>query len=336
MKTITKIIYPVLVALGVACFALSATAQGLKPPPDGGYANRNTAEGTDALFSLTTGAENTAIGWRALWKNNTGMNNTAIGRATLAANTSGRENTAVGEDALLSNNSDTANDNTAIGAAALISNTTGAANTAVGEIALFTNIAGSFNTAIGPAAGDQITGDWNIDIANGGVAGEGNTIRIGDFHQTATYITGIFFATTGSTTTLPVIVDENGQLGTTASSERFKTAIKPMDNSSEVILGLKPVTFHYKNDTTGTPQFGLVAEDVAKVNPDLVVRGKDGKIFTVRYDAVNAMLLNEFLKAHHQIEEQQKEIEALRALIQKVSDKVGMTKPAPQMVLNNQ
>jgi uncharacterized coiled-coil protein SlyX len=226
-------------------------------------------------------------------------------------------------------------------------------------------------------------GDNNIDLGSVGVAVEANTIRIGAevavtdvfgvAHpaHTATFIAGIYGETTGSATTLPVIVDLNGNLGTTASSERFKTAIKPMDRTSEAILALKPVTFHYKNDSKGIPQFGLLAEEVAKVNPDLVVRDAKGQIYTVRYDAVNAMLLNEFLKEHRKVQEQDATIAQLKssgskqeatiaelkstvaqqqtgmenltatmkqqaAQIQKVSAQVEVSKPAPQTVLNNQ
>jgi Chaperone of endosialidase len=148
----------------------------------------------------------------------------------------------------------------------------------------------------------------------------------------------------------PVYINSNGQLGTQppASSRRFKEAIKPMDKSSEAILGLKPVTFHYKSDAQNTPQFGLIAEEVAKVNPDLVVRDDNGEIYTVRYEAVNAMLLNEFLKEHQRavadhrkveeqgalIARQQKQIEALTATVQKVSDQIALSKPAPQLVAN--
>jgi hypothetical protein len=133
-----------------------------------------------------------------------------------------------------------------------------------------------------------------------------------------------------------VVVDENGQLGTVASSARFKKNIKPLDKTSEAILALKPVSFQYRSDSKGTPQFGLIAEEVAKVNSDLVVRNRDGEIYSVRYDQVNAMLLNEFLKARHQIDAQQKQIEALTAGLQKVSAQLEMSKPAPQTVLNNQ
>ena len=136
---------------------------------------------------------------------------------------------------------------------------------------------------------------------------------------------------------IAVKISANGQLGTPPSSVRYNDEIKPMDKTSEVILALKPVTFRYKKelDPKGVPQFGLVAEEVEKVNPDLITRDRDGKPYTVRYEEVNAMLLNEFLKAHRRIEEQQKEIETLRQLIQKVSDKVEMTKPAPQVARND-
>jgi Chaperone of endosialidase len=138
-----------------------------------------------------------------------------------------------------------------------------------------------------------------------------------------------------------VVIDSAGQLGTVSSSRRFKSEIKPMDQTSEAILGLNPVTFHYKSDNTGTPQFGLIAEEVAKLNPDLVVRDDNGEIYTVRYEAVNAMLINEFLKAHRKLDQQQamidrqqKQIEALTATVQKVSDQIALRKPAPQLVAN--
>ena len=197
--------------------------------------------------------------------------------------------------------------------------------------------AGSDNIALGYLAGQNIDGNDNIDIGNAGVAGESDTTRIGGT-QTRTFIAGINNATV---TGVPVLVDANGQLGVAASSGRFKKEIKPMDKASEAILALKPVTFHYKTDGTNTPQFGLIAEDVAAVNPDLIVRDKDGEIYTVRYDAVNAMLLNEFLKEHHKNEEQeltitrlQKQIEALTAGLQQVSARLDASDDAPQVVNN--
>jgi hypothetical protein len=189
----------------------------------------------------------------------------------------------------------------------------------------------------------HMAGNNNIYIGNQGMNSEEGQIRIGTGGlQTRTYIAGIRnAAVTGS----PVVIGMDGKLGVTMSSAQFKEAIKPMDKASEAILELKPVTFHYKKevDPDGIPQFGLVAEQVEKVNPDLVVRDDEGKVSTVRYEAVNAMLLNEFLKEHRTVQEQQKEIDTLkgelkeqRALIQKVNDKVELDKPAPQTVLNNQ
>ena len=185
----------------------------------------------------------------------------------------------------------------------LFSNTSGNSNTAYGAFALNGNT-GSANIALGFRAGGNLTtGNFNIDIGNPGVAGESNTIRIGgQGTQTSTFIAGIFGANVAGST---VVVNSNGQLGVSASSQRFKKAIEPMDKASEAILALKPVTFQYKTDTTNTPQFGLIAEQVAEVNPDLVVRDQKGEIYTVRYDAVNAMLLNEFLKEHRAFVEEQ-------------------------------
>jgi len=197
---------------------------------------------------------------------------------------------------------------------------------------------------LGASAGVNTTGNNNIDIGNGGSAGESDTIRIGTTAtQTNAFIAGISGVTVAGG--VGVIIDTTGHLGTVVSSERFKDEIKPMDKASEAILALKPVTFRYKHelDPDGIPQFGLVAEQVEKVNPDLVVRDADGKINTVRYEAVNAMLLNEFLKEHRKVEEQQKEIAALAAqlkgqaaLIRKVSDRLELSKAAPQPVADNQ
>src|SRR5947208_1661053 len=275
-----------LIPLTVACFALSPTAQAVDPPPDGGYPGDNTAEGTDALFSLTGGTENTALG----------------------------------------------------------------------ADALYYNAGGTGNIALGALAGTNLrTGNRNIDIGNAGVTDESNTIRIGNVaNQNATFIAGISGAAVAGG--VGVIIDSSGHLGTVVSSERFKDEIKPMDKASEAILALNPVTFRYKHelDPDGIPQFGLVAEQVAKLDPDLVARDDHGKPYTVRYEAVNAMLLNEFLKEHRKVGEQeativqlkkdfqatathqQQQIEALTAGLQKVSAQVGMRKPAPQVVNNNQ
>jgi hypothetical protein len=229
--------------------------------------------------------------------------------------------------------------------AALGSNTTGFANTAIGVSALL-NATGNYNVALGNSAGEFLsTGDNNIDIGYNvlGVKGESNTIRIGNTDITATYIGGI----SGQIVVgdAAVFVDSNGKLGTMTASTRFSDDIKPIDKASEAILTLKPVTFRYKQeiDPKGIRQFGLIAEEVEKVNPDLVGRDEKGKVYSVRYDAVNAMLLNEFLKEHGKVEKlettvarQQKQIETLTAGLQKVSAQIEASKPAPQVVNNNQ
>ena len=190
---------------------------------------------------------------------------------------------------------------------------------------------------MGASAGTNLrTGNKNIDIGNAGVTDESNTIRIGNVaNQSATFIAGISGATVAGG--VGVIIDTNGHLGTVVSSERFKDAIKPMDKASEVILALKPVTFHYKKelDPEDIPQFGLVAEDVEKLNPDLVARDADGKAYTVRYEAVNAMLLNEFLKEHRKVEEQQRKLETLASQLDKVSSEVELLK-CTRRVADNQ
>ncbi len=391
-----------LITLLFGCFALAPIARAVMPPPDGGYTGQNTAEGHQALLSLTTGQHNTADGYRTLYRNTVGNDNTAIGFEALFDNIGaggelpvGNHNTAIGSQALHSDPDGDENTavgyqalfnqkgggfipggfgGTAVGSEALYNNTTGEANTAVGVNALLNNATGSFNIALGFNAGAALTtGDNNIDIGNGGVADEANTIRIGtQGRQVAAFIAGISGATLP--TGVAVVIDSTtGQLGISAtSSARFKSDIKPMDKASEAVLALKPVTFRYKQeiDPKGIRQFGLVAEEVEKVNPALVTRDADGKVYTVRYEAVNAMLLNEFLKEHCKVEqqqrkleqekttiaqlksavakqevtatEQQKEIAALTtnlkeeaAQIQKVSDQLEVNKPAPQMVLNN-
>ena len=373
---------PVLITFTLVCFALSPTAQAVVPAPDGGYANNNTAEGTNALLHLTTGSDNTAIGFNALFSNTRGHDNTANGFYALINNTTGYDNTATGVQALNNNNAGV--NNTATGFAALGNNTTGDNNTATGFSALRFNETGFQNTATGLQAlqnnttgfrntGDDYgalnnntgsnniglgfnaganltTGSNNIDIGNSGAGGESNTIRIGSA-QTRTFIKGISGAVVSGAA---VVVNAGGQLGMAPSSARFKQEIQDMDKASDVLLALRPVSFRYKPeiDPEGVPQFGLVAEEVEKVNPDLVVRDRDGKAYTVRYDAVNAMLLNEFLKEHRKVEnlendfqatvaQQQKEIAALTATvkeqatqIQKVNARLEATKPAPQVVNN--
>jgi len=300
----------------------------------------NTAIGGGALSRNTTGNENTAIGSGAALSNTTGNNNTATGVNALFDNDTGNDNTANGHNALVTSHG---NHNTAIGSAALNNNATGSNNVALGFQALQHNTTGSNNIAVGLNAGLNLTmGNGNIDIGNQGIAGEFATTRVGAV-QTRTFISGIRGVTTGNADAIPVLIDSFGQLGTMSSSHRFKKEIKPMDKASEAILALKPVTFHYKSDDTNTPQFGLIAEEVAEVNPDLVVRDEKGEIYTVRYDAVNAMLLNEFIKEHRKNEEQEatiarleKQLETVTATLQKVSAQFELNKPAPQTVLNNQ
>ena len=315
-------------------------------------ANFNTATGALAL-ATNTGSNNTASGVFALQNNSTGFTNTANGFQALQNNSSGSSNTATGIQALQGNTSGSSN--TASGVFALQNNSTGLTNTATGAQALQSNTTGNGNIALGNRAGFSLTtGNNNIDIGNTGVAADSGTIRIGTFFtHTRTFVHGILgAAVTGSA----VVISSGGQLGVAASSERFKDQIKPMGKASEAVLALRPVTFRYKQeiDPEGTSQFGLVAEEVEKINPALVTRDAQGKVFTVRYEAVNAMLLNEFLKEHRKVEEQdatiarlkqdfhsklaeqENQIKALTSGLQKVNNQLELSKPAPQTVLNNQ
>jgi hypothetical protein len=307
-------------------------------------ANFNLAIGFRVLFMNTTGNHLTGIGAAALRNNTTAGFNTAIGADALRENTIGLNNTAIGASALLNNNGSF---NTAVGCLALLNKTTGGGNTAVGLGALSNITSGENNIAVGASAGEGNAGGGsnNIYIGNGGSL-DSDTIRIGiQGIQTRTFIAGI--SGTAIVSGAAVAVDGNGQLGVALSSRRFKKEIEPMNRASEAILALEPVTFRYNNDKTSTPQFGLIAEDVAKVNPDLVVRDKEGKPYSVRYDQVNAMLLNEFLKEHRKVEQQRKDFEAalaqqqkqvdtLTAGLQKVSAQLELSKHAPQVVTNNQ
>jgi hypothetical protein len=338
---------------------------------------------------LAGGTYNTALGWASLGFNVTGNYNTGVGAATLLNNTAS-ENTATGAGALLSNTTGTSNAaagafalftntegsfNTAIGEQALSNNTTGVGNTGIGATALNSNTTGSFNTASGTQAlHNNTTGGSNIALgylAGNGVTTADNVIAIGTSSganvSNSCFIRNIRGVATAVANAIPVLIDSNGQLGTASSSRRFKKEIKPMDQTSEAILALKPVTFHYKSDNTNRPEFGLIAEQVAEVNPDLVVRDENGEIYTVRYDAVNAMLLNEFLKEHRKMQQQeatiadlrsamaqqrkdfetamaqqQKQLQALTASLkkqaaqlQKVSAQVEVSKRAPQTVVDN-
>ena len=366
----------------LACFGFLPGAQPVVPAPDGGYPGGNTAEGENALLSLTSGTNNTAVGWfslktvatgqyntaigagtlfvntgdlntatgaAALWSNTSGASNTANGFAALFSNTEGRFNTAIGDRALFSNT--TGDSNTANGYRALDSNSTGFSNTAIGLQALARNTTGSGNTTLGSFAGaSQTTGSGNVYIGRsvGGAPGESDRTRIRNIGSTPIVAGGITVMIQGVGGTGDQI------LGYNASSRRYKQDIKPMDNASERLLALKPVIFRAKGDPTHLTHYGLIAEDVAKVNPDLAAYNADGQPETVRYDAVNAMLLNEFLKEHRKNEEQeatiaqlkqdfqsklmrqQKQIEALTAGLQKVSAQLEASKPAPRVVIKNQ
>ena len=307
-------------------------------------AEQNTATGVAALFNHSTGNGNTANGALALFSDTSGQLNTAIGAGALYSNVGGpfpgSFNTAVGATALYNS---TGGDNNAVGAQALQSNSTGNDNIAVGVSSLGANTSGNSNIAFGTFAGlQQTTGSNNIYIGYNlqGSAGEND----------ACYIKSIFNQT--SVSAVPVYINASHKLGTIVSSNRFKEGIKPMDNASQALYALQPVTFRYKKevDPSGTSQLGLVAEDVEKVNSALVVHDNEGKPYSVRYDQVNAMLLNEFIKEHktfveeqRKVEQQQQEIDLLktelkqqRALIEKVNDKVELKAPASQIAVNKQ
>jgi hypothetical protein len=448
---------PLLLIVSLTCLAFLTKTQAVTPSPDGGYAGGNTAEGQNALLSLTTGSYNTAVGLYSLLSNSTGKFNTGLGAGTLLVNT-GDQNTATGAGALLSNStgtenaafgtfclfnnttgsfntatggqallsnttgtentangtfalnintdgsfntaigafalanntgsentavgvnalfSNTAGGNTAVGASALRLNTTGFQNIAVGDNALNSNVEGSFNTALGKStlalntgdgntacgnvalfnntgnnntalgnvAGSNLTtGDNNIDIGYnvGGVAADANTIRVGNTDITATFITGISGATASGGA--QVFVNSNGKLGTSTSSARFKQDIKPMGKGSEAILVLKPVSFRYKKeiDPQSIPQYGLIAEEVEKVNPDLIIRDREGKPQTVRYEQINAMLLNEFLKEHAKVQRLEAALEAVnrrleeqQATIQEVRGKIESNNAAAEVLVSS-
>ncbi len=310
----------------------------------------NTAIGYQALYSNTIGvfgpgSFSTAVGYQALYNNTTSGGNTAIGYQALYRNTTSEGNTAVGELALANNT--TGYRNTAMGDFALGEHSTGSNNTAIGHVALERTTTGSRNTALGENAG------YNVTTANNVIC-IGSEVH-GDNVDNSTWIGSIYGVTTLSGTTAPVVVSDTGQLDTVTSSERFKKDIRTIQDTSEAIMSLRPVSFHYKSDAKNIPQFGLIAEEVAKVNPALVVLDKDGRPYSVRYDAVNTMLLNEFLKEHKTVQElrsvaakQDATITQLKegmetvvarlkeqdAKIQKVSAQVELNKPAPQIVAN--
>ena len=302
-------------------------------------AHRNTATGAGALLSNSTGVKNTANGAFALFSNADGNSNTASGESALFYNTTGFNNTAIGYNALLSNT--TAGDNTAIGTTALFSNTTGEFNIAIGSQALRDNVTGDGNTAIGDSAGFNITGSGNVCIGAGvnGFAGESNITRIRNVYESVA-------------TERAVYVTSDNRIGTLSSSRRYKEQIKSMEKASEAIHSLRPVSFRYKKevDPKRSLSFGLIAEEVGRVSPDLVTPDREGKPETVRYEAINAMLLNEFLKEHKAfleerrkvekleacVSRQQKEIEALAAGLERVSNQLEAKRPSLQIVENSE
>ena len=395
-----------LIPLLIACLALSTGTQAVVPPPDGGYPGSNTAEGTGALQSLTTGVWNTALGFQSLFSdttggsntatglrslfsnvnganntatgvlslagNTTGFNNTAIGWSSLRVNSTGAHNTAVGVNALFNNNQ---NFQTAVGRDALFANTTGAENVAVGFRALAANTTAGFSVAIGFQALDDAVGGQNTavgdnalgalltgarntalgDVAGSNLTNGSNNVYIGAFQlagaaneSNTTRIKNV--GTTPLNTGMFVEVDANGKLGFVTSSRRYKHDIEAMGDDSEALYALKPVTFRYNGDIdpAHVKMFGLIAEDVAQVSPELAVRDAKGEVIAIRSDSINAMLLNEFLKEHRKVEElqatvaqQQKGMEVLTAQlkeqaaqIQKVSAQLETSKPASKVVVN--
>ena len=329
-----------------------------------GDGNFNTGVGGGAL-ALNTADSNTAVGAAALLLNTTGGENTAVGTDALVFNTIAGDNNAVGAFALFNNDSSglgLANFNNAHGRNALQANVDGTQNNAMGDDVMFNVTTGSFNTAVGDDALDFCTtGFSNVaigDEAGTDVVAGSHIICIGadvngggpfaDFDNTC-YIGSIYNEPVSDPgTQLAVYVDQNNVLGFAVSTRRAKHDIQPMDKASEKLYGLQPVTFKYNNDKKGTTQFGLVAEDVAEVAPDLVLRDKEGQPETVRFEQVNAMLLNEFLKEHKKVEElqvtvaqQKKGMEVLTAQlkeqaaqIQKVSAQLEVSKPAAKVVVN--
>jgi trimeric autotransporter adhesin len=370
-----KIIFTTVLS-ALVCFGLMPGAKAVEPAaPDLDRGGGNTSDGAGALASLTSGTFNSAFGFDALLflsdaSFDTGIGagallldnggtNTAVGAGALLTNTTGSDNDAVGAFALFS--STTASFNNAFGREALFTNVDGGQNNAMGDLALFSNTTGSFNTAVGDdALFNNVDGSSNVAIGDEAGVGLGasvnNCIAInvpgaGPFAtlDNTCFIGSIFDQPVSDVGTQEaVFVDQFNVIGIAASSRRFKHDIQPMDKSSEAILALKPVTFKYNADKNGRTQYGLIAEEVATVNPDLVVQHKDGEISTVRYEQVNAMLLNEFLKEHKKVQnlettvaQQQKGMEVLTAQlkeqaaqIQKVSAQLEVNKAAPQVVAN--
>jgi hypothetical protein len=297
--------------------------------------SQNTANGTFALYKNTIADDNTADGYQALFNNTTGHENTANGAFALFGNTTGIDNTAIGFRALF--NGGNGGGNTAIGASALYTGG-GTGNTAMGLGALGGNTSGSFNTAIGDSAGNAATtGNGNVYIGAAiiGVAGESGHTYIRNIDSTS--VSG------GGTDTVTINLS-TGLLGHLTSSRRYKENVKPIDKASETLYRLKPVSYYYKKeiDPTQSPAFGLIAEEVDEVSPNLVARNAKGEPERVHYEMVNAMLLNEFLKEHRTVQElkatvaqQEKQIDALASGLQKVSAEIRINNPALRVASTN-
>ncbi|MBS0416908.1 MAG: tail fiber domain-containing protein [Proteobacteria bacterium] len=297
-------------------------------------AQRDTAAGFGALSSNTTGADNTAVGSAALLSNTQGSFNSVLGSNSLSANTTGNGNSAFGNETLTNNTTgffntglgafslifSTGNYNTAAGANSLAANTSGSNNTAMGYQALSANTTGANNIAIGYFAGDLVSGSENIDIGNQGVASDSGTIRIGTSgSQKHVFIAGI---NSSQVTGSAVYVTAAGKLGVLASSERYKTAISPMGDTSEKLQQLRPVTFHLKTEPHGALQYGLIAEEVSRVYPDLVIRDEAGTVQGVRYDELAPLLLNELQKQKSKMALQAQQLHAQDRQLQQLQQRV--------------
>ena len=296
--------------------AIGFNALAANQPTSISTGDRNTAVGAVALRNNTTGRINTAVGVDSLQQNTSGDANTAVGFESLLANTTGYYNVGLGMDALRANG--TGYGNSAVGSEALLTFNDGASNTALGWHSLGSLTLGYRNLALGAYTGNLLTtGNDNIYLSHTGAANENNTTRIGK-DQTRAFMAGVFGTTTGHPTTLLVQVDQNGQLGTAASSRRYKQDIEDMGAITDRIFSLRPVTFHYKVHPDGPTHFGLIAEEVDEVMPELVVRGRDGQIETVAYQDLTPMLLNEVQKQRREILSLKAELETIRAALAKV------------------
>jgi hypothetical protein len=341
-------------AIGISALSQNTTASGNTATGSSALTNNtigdeNVAVGASSLFSNSTGFRNTATGALALHDNDTGFDNTANGYEALSSNTTGANNTAIG--ALALQNSSTGDDNTANGVNALLASTTGNSNTAYGFGALFSNTSGSANIALGQAAGNNITTANNVIAIGSGGANMSNSCYIGQIYSNVQPVVG--------TDPDVVTINSDGRLGrANVSSRRYKHDIQPMEKSSEVLFALKPVSFRYHKqyDASQTLAFGLIAEEVAEVASDLVGRNEKSEPESVRYEQINAMLLNEFLKEHTRVEEQDRKIQEQEAIItqlkkdvdtlvarlkehdskiQRVTNRIETATSVSQMVLND-